>query len=77
MKLSLEISTDLVVIGTLASSGIIGISYVAASQRDINVTCIATAGMISFVAFITLSLFDITTVPGPMKTGQIIRPRTE
>ncbi len=76
MKLSLEISTDSVVIGTLATSAILGISYVAASQRDINITCIATAG-ISFVAFITLSLFNVTTVPRPTTTGHTIRPRTE
>ena len=76
MKLSLEISTDSVVIGTLASSAILGISYVAASQRDINVTCIATAG-IAFVTFITFSLFNVTTVPGPTKSSQSTRPRTE
>jgi hypothetical protein len=76
MKLSLEISTDSVVIGTLASSAILGISYVAASQRDINVTCIATAG-IAFVTFITFSLFNVTTVPGPTKSSQSNRPRQE
>ncbi len=76
MKLSLEISMDSVVIGTLASSAIIGISYVAAAQQNINITCIAIAG-IAFVAFITLSLFNITPVLGQTKTGQTTRTRTD
>ena len=62
MKLTLEISTDLVVIGSLSLSAIFGITYVAATQHNINVMCIATTG-IAFVTFLTLSLFNVTTIP--------------
>ena len=62
MKLTLEIATDSVVIGSLSSSAIFGITYVAATQHNINVTCIATAG-IAFVTFLTLSLFNVATIP--------------
>ena len=70
-KLSLEVSTDSVVIGTLASSAIAGITYVAATQSDINVTCIATAG-VAFITYITLSLF----IPDPSPNATVKR-RTE
>ncbi len=56
MKLSLEVSTDSVVIGVLSASAIFGITYVAAAQSNINVTCIATGG-IAFITYITLSLY--------------------
>lgn len=61
MKLSFDIDTDTLLIGCLSSSAIIGITIVAALQSDLNVTCIATAG-IAFIAFITLSLYNVTPI---------------
>ena len=62
MKLSLEIATDSVIIGILSTSAIVGIAYIAAAQADINIACLAIAG-IAFVAFITLSLYTATPMP--------------
>ena len=67
MKLSFESATDSVIIGTLSSTAIISIAYVAAIQQDINVTCIATAG-IAFFTFITLSLYNVTPLPPVQQT---------
>ncbi len=69
MKLSLEIATDSVIIGILSTSAIVGIAYIAAAQSDINIACLAIAG-IAFVAFITLSLYTATPIPTK-------RPRTD
>ena len=74
MKLSFEIATDSVVIGTLSSTAIIGIAYVAAIQPNINATCIATAG-IAFVTFLTLSLY--TAPPAPTHTQSARRTRAD
>ena len=69
MKLSIEVSTDSVVIGALSSSAILGITYVAATQPDINVTCIVTAG-IAFIAYITLSLHIADPSPTTRAKGR-------
>jgi hypothetical protein len=58
MKLSFEVQTDSVVICTISSFAIWGIASVAATQTNINLTCIATAG-IAFVIFITFSLYNV------------------
>ncbi len=69
MKLSLEVSTDSVVIGALSSSAIVGITYVAATQANINATCIATAG-IAFITYITLSLYIADPSPTAKTKGR-------
>ena len=76
MKLSFEIATDSVVIGTLSSSAIFGIAYVAAVQPDINITCIATAG-IAFVTFVTFSLYTAPPIPTPGARSVRHTTRTE
>jgi hypothetical protein len=58
MKLSFEVQTDSVVICTTSSFAIWEIASVAATQPNINITCIATAG-IAFVIFITFSLYNV------------------
>ena len=69
MKLSIEVSTDSVVIGALSSSAILGITYVAVTQPDINVMCIVKAE-IAFIAYITLSLYIADPSPTTRAKGR-------